>query len=528
MEHKDQHINGSIICKLLFVLVIILLSSVSIHAQNEAIIDLDSTHQIIRGFGAANILPWRADMTEDEINTAFGTGDGQIGFSILRLRVPLQADEFDINLHTAQLAHSMGVTLTASPWSPPAYMKTNNNSVGGELDEAYYDEFAVHLDSFSNYMAENDAPIYAVSVQNEPDVSVTYESCDYNASQMLRFVKENAQSIGTKVMAPESYHFAKSLSDPILNDPVAVENLDIVCGHIYGGGLVPYPLAEEKGKEIWMTEHLTESLHSGNIWSYALDVAEEMQQVMLANMNAYIWWYIVRYYGPIGDGEVSASFPDEDFSAKGEITKKGYVMSQFARFIRPGYWRVECTANPQSDVSVTAYKDSISSKVVIVAINNSSEAKAQTFTVQNVGFDKFTPYVTSETKDCNQEEDILVSDGSFSATLEGSSITTFVSGSPTSVVEHNLSTIKSFKLAQNYPNPFNPSTRINFEIPKRAFVSLKVYDILGKEIDELAGKDFNAGIHSVTFDGSHLANGIYFYTLRAGEYKNTKKMFIIK
>jgi len=91
----------------------------------------------------------------------------------------------------------------------------------------------------------------------------------------------------------------------------------------------------------------------------------EMHWVMMANMNAYIWWYIVRYYGPIADGETSTSFPDEEFSEKGELTKKGYVMSHFARFIRPGYYKVKSTTVGQN-VFITSYKDSLSSKTVIV------------------------------------------------------------------------------------------------------------------------------------------------------------------
>ena len=168
--------------ELFFVPVLSLIFFTNIHAQEAAIIDLDSTHQIIRGFGAANIMPWRPDMTAAEIDKAFGTGDGQIGFSILRLRIPNRENEFRLNVRIAELAHSLGVTIIASPWSPPAEMKTNNNVVGGELEESHYDDFAAHLKSFVDYMSDNDAPIYAISVQNEPDVSVSYESCDWNAS----------------------------------------------------------------------------------------------------------------------------------------------------------------------------------------------------------------------------------------------------------------------------------------------------------------------------------------------------------
>jgi hypothetical protein len=86
----------------------------------------------------------------------------------------------------------------------------------------------------------------------------------------------------------------------------------------------------------------------------------------------------------------------------------------------------------------------------------------------------------------------------------------------------------SVKLHQNYPNPVDRSTQINFEIPKRSFVSLVVHNLLGQEVAVLAEKEFSAGIHSLTFDASNLANGIYFYTLKTGVFIDSKKMFIIK
>ena len=68
---------------------------------SDAVIYFDSTQQVIRGFGAANIRPWRPDMTPDEIQKAFGTGPGELGFSILRLRIPHQTQEFSLNVSTA-------------------------------------------------------------------------------------------------------------------------------------------------------------------------------------------------------------------------------------------------------------------------------------------------------------------------------------------------------------------------------------------------------------------------------------------
>ncbi len=222
------------------------------------------------------------------------------------------------------------------------------------------------------------------------------------------------------LMAPESFQFRRGMSDPILNDSVACANLDIVAGHIYGGGLARYPLAEEKGKEVWMTEHLSGENSHANDWSWAFPVATEINDVMQAGMSAYVWWYIVRFYGPISDGTNNSG-------TKGEVTKKGYVMSQYSRFIRPGYYRVDANSWPRTNFYVTAYKDSTSSKAVVVALNTSSSPLDMAITIQNGSMNTFTSYTTSEFKNCVQGDAINIIDSRIIYKLEASSITTFVS-----------------------------------------------------------------------------------------------------
>ena len=105
----------------------------------------------------------------------------------------------------------------ATPWTPPAYMKTNNNVVGGYLSTSQYAAYADYLQSFVNYLKSAGVSLYAISVQNEPDITVTYESCDWTPDQMLNFVKNYAQRItGTKVLAAESFQFRTGMTDPIL------------------------------------------------------------------------------------------------------------------------------------------------------------------------------------------------------------------------------------------------------------------------------------------------------------------------
>ncbi len=86
----------------------------------------------------------------------------------------------------------------------------------------------------------------------------------------------------------------------------------------------------------------------------------------------------------------------------------------------------------------------------------------------------------------------------------------------------------NFVLHQNYPNPFNPQTTINFSVPKTSFVSLKVFNMLGEEVLNIVNEQKAAGNYSVTVDGGTLSSGVYFYTVKAGDFTQTKKMILVK
>lgn len=86
----------------------------------------------------------------------------------------------------------------------------------------------------------------------------------------------------------------------------------------------------------------------------------------------------------------------------------------------------------------------------------------------------------------------------------------------------------SFKLEQNYPNPFNPFTVIAYQIPSKSMVTLKIYDMLGREIVTLVNSELEAGVYSVSFNGSGYSSGIYYYEVIAGEQRSIKKMTLIK
>jgi glucuronoarabinoxylan endo-1,4-beta-xylanase len=312
-------------------------------------------------------------------------------------------------MQNAKKAVARGAIVMATPWTPPASMKTSNNVVGGSLKASEFANYASYLNSFVSFMSSNGVNLYAISVQNEPDIQVTYESCDWTSAQLLDFARNNASVISTRVLMSESFHFDKAFTDPILNDSAARTNVDIIGGHIYGSGLSDYPLARNFGKEVWMTEHLnTDTSITG-----VIQTASEMVDCMaVGNYNAYLWWYLKRFYGPMDDSDTR--------------TKRGCVMAQFARWVRPGFVRVNATYNPSPGVTVAAFKSG--AKVVIVAVNNGANAVNQTFSITGgAAPTTFNRFRTSASENLATLSTVSVSGGSFTTSLPGQSITSFVS-----------------------------------------------------------------------------------------------------
>lgn len=101
-------------------------------------------------------------------------------------------------------------------------------------------------------------------------------------------------------------------------------------------------------------------------------------------------------------------------------------------------------------------------------------------------------------------------------------------GAVTSVKETQSALPTAYSLGQNYPNPFNPSTLISYSIPQNSFVTLKVYDVIGKEVATLVNQSQSAGKYEVRFDASNLSNGVYMYSIKTDNFTSTKKMILIK
>lgn len=88
--------------------------------------------------------------------------------------------------------------------------------------------------------------------------------------------------------------------------------------------------------------------------------------------------------------------------------------------------------------------------------------------------------------------------------------------------------VREFRLEQNYPNPFNPATSISFELPKNSYVTLKVFDLIGNELETLIDGELGSGSHKIIWNANSYSSGVYFYTLETDGYTSTKKMMLVK
>ena len=403
-----------------------------------ATVNFGNQGQVIRGFGGSEA--WSGPMPQSQISTLYGTGSTDLGLTIMRLRIApatwdATAKTADTSAWTTELdnglaAQQMGAIVFASPWTPPPSMKSDNSVNEGSLNTSSYSDYAAYLEDYVNYASSLGVNLYAISMQNEPDwnpcgtggptASSCYESCLWTGQQMDTWVANDSSVLTTRLMMPESFYFASSMSDPSLNDPNAVNKISIIGGHLYGSKPYYYTLAESLNKDVWMTEH-TINLASGETTTQsmtdALAEAKDIHDSMtVGQYNAYVYWWMVN--------SSSLSYYNGLIDPANGMTDIGAALAQFSRFVRPGYHRYDATASPVSGVYVSAYGGN--GHEVIVAINTNIADNPVTFAIQNQSVSSVTPYQTMAGAMVAQQAAVTVSGNQFAYTLPAQSITTFV------------------------------------------------------------------------------------------------------
>jgi len=416
----------------------------------DVTVDLNTTYQTIDGFGGMQDRGWTGyNLTTAERNLLYGTGSGQIGLTIMRIRINENQSAWSNDLVDAKDVVSRGYKVFATAWTPPTSMQTSYTFTRGstsytsyKLSSSSYQAYADHLNAFAKYMKTNGAALYALGFQNEPDWCDSW-TCG-SATEMYNYAKNYASKLrenGNKVISAESFSFNKTYYDPILNDATTLSNLDILGTHFYGtskttaDATFDYTLFKQKGGStpFWMTEVYTDGVNdaTSNTWPLCLDVAYEIHRALaLSNMSAYNWWYLKRSYGPL-----YITTNSQGGSLAGTVSKVGYIMGQYSKYIRPGAVRVGATRNVQTDVYTAAFKKNDS--VVVVSVNRASSAKTVSYAISGLKSTSGKKITTSGTKSMADDGTVSVSNGGFSATLDAQSISTIVftgnSTTPTSI-----------------------------------------------------------------------------------------------
>jgi glucuronoarabinoxylan endo-1,4-beta-xylanase len=353
-------------------------------------------YQPVVGFGGMYFVKtWLAAdkaITEAEMNKMFDPN--QLGYNMLRLMIYPNESDWAADVQGAKLAQQQGAILLASPWNCPdalAETITANGKSVKHVKPASYQAYTDHLVKYVNYMKSNGVNIYTVSVQNEPDAEFTF----WYPQEVVDYIKNYGDQIratGVKLMAPEAIGMSPEYTDPVLNDAVAFGKTDIVSGHLYQGfvktgessyvknrhdyicGLYNSKLAGV-GKTWWMTEHLfndgeTETnpaLWQFQKWSYNLEnLAQEIHMSMEGYCSAYVYWYLKRFYGMIGDND------QRSLVAQGEVSKNGYILSHYAKYASNTV-RIKIETG-DTEVKATAYINNQGTEITVVFLNMKTQA----------------------------------------------------------------------------------------------------------------------------------------------------------
>jgi glucuronoarabinoxylan endo-1,4-beta-xylanase len=397
-------------------------ATLSVASGPAVTVNWTDVHQVIDGFGASSAATGDG-ITDSQADLFWSTTSG-VGLSLLRVQI--QSDGTFPDVATMQKAKARGVTIWGTPWSPPASMKTNGSTVnGGNLLANDYQAWADYLTNYVLQLKNTyGVNLYALSVQNEPNWTASWDSCIWTGQNFHDFLGNNLipdftkNGITTKIMMPEETGWFFDMATATLNDPTTAAGVSIIAAHNYdGAAAAPYPLGQGLGKKLWETEVSTTDSYDGSIGN-GLYWGQKINDFMtVASANAWHYWVLVNPGTSDNGGLMGPS---------NEATKRLYVMGNFSKFVRPGYYRIGTSGSPVSGVSISAYKDPSSGKFAIVAINHNSSQVTLDYVLNGFTANTITPWVTSGTYNLAAQPSIQVGGNSFSATLPASSVTTLV------------------------------------------------------------------------------------------------------
>jgi glucuronoarabinoxylan endo-1,4-beta-xylanase len=386
--------------------------------NGTATVNYADNRQVIDGFGASSA--WISSFSTTEADLLFSTGPGGAGLSLLRSRISPEGTSVETSI--MKMARDRGARVWSTPWSPPPSLKTSNHYNGGSFisTPANYTTYANQLANYAATMKNSHGiDLHAISLQNEPDLETTYESCSWTAAQFKEFIPYVHSALAArglssiKIMLPEGQHWEFPLAVDTMADPATAAMVGILGGHNYGSSAAPVTqFGTPIPKPLWQTEHY---FGTGSDIVNGLAVAEQIHAFMtVAEVNAYHYWWLKNS----GTGSIlgnSAATP----------AKRLYVMGNYSKFVRPGHRRVGMTTD--TTALITAYKDPANLNYVIVAANPTAWPITQTFNLTSCPVvTSLDRYVTSATLSLASQAAVAVTGNTFTAELPAYSVTTYL------------------------------------------------------------------------------------------------------
>ena len=429
----------------------------------NCVVDWNDVHQRIDGFGASSAWDGSTWSTA-EADLFFSTNNG-CGLSLIRSRI--QPDGTTMESSIMQSAQARGATVWSSPWSPPIIYKDTNSVNGGNFAsspdnyQGYAAQLANYVVSMQNTYGIN---VSAISVQNEPDVDQTYESCMWTAQQIHDFVPYLSAALlasnvaSTKIILPEDEHWQWNLATTTMNDVVTSNLVGILAGHDYGSSAAPVTqFGSPCPKPVWETEHY---FGTDDTITNGVALAQEIHSFMtVASANAYHYWWL--------EGSGNGSLVGNSWTTP---AKRIFVMGNYSRFVRPNDYRIGVINNGLALIS--AYKDPVSANFAIVAINSGFNPQTQIFNLTNFpAISSVTPWITSSSLSLSNQPAIGVTNSAFTYVLPALSVVTFVGQG--GVISSNI------MITSTSYNPAGPSFVLTWNSTAGATYSVLETNVLG-------------------------------------------------
>ena len=278
--------------------------------------------------------------------------------------------------------------------------------------------------------------VNVLSLQNEPNVSASYDSCTYTTDQIIAatgYVRPAMTSAGLTslytVPEPDVYggtsYYASNWGTPILSNSSMDGWVDLMTTHGYGqlqNLAQPCTVCSQYNKQIWQTEVMkdntgyTGTISEAQTWSTSI-----YQALNQGGFSAYFYWWAMNY---TNDNQGLLNYNNSTWTY--QIPKRLYVFGQFSRWMRPGSVLLTSTSSSSSLESTAALP--VSGNIALVLSNTSTSSITVTVTLQNATTlpTSVTPYVTSSTQNQQQLSPITVTNGSFTVTVPAHAVETFV------------------------------------------------------------------------------------------------------